>query len=52
MIDYSPPFDKRSTEELLEIIGIEEAWKNDADEFAAAIEDARYNLAHPVSPWD
>ena len=34
MTDYSPPFEKRSTEELLEIIGNEEEWKKVAVELA------------------
>lgn len=34
MLDYQPPFNKRSTEELLEIIGNEEEWENDAVELA------------------
>ncbi len=34
MTDYSPPFEKRSTEELLEIIGNEEEWEKVAVELA------------------
>jgi len=34
MTDYKPPFDKRSNEELLEIIGNEEEWEKVAVESA------------------